>query len=290
VQAGIELGQRSGHLEVQIGGYRRMARLKQAQGDISGALAAIGEAHQLAQNRDIPQSVRARDAACHVQIALAEGDLAAASRWAEQVTDDADASAFYPRLGATPARLLLAQGRKAAAAERLANCYEIALREDWQYGLIEVRVLQALAAPAPDEAMAFLTDALALAEPEGYIRTFVGKGEPMAELLREAVTSGHCPDYAASLLAVFAGPTKAADRPAAGRPSSSVQPLVEALSERELDLLPLLAAGQTYHEMARTLCVSTNTTKTHLKHIYGKLGVRNRREAVAKARELDLLS
>jgi len=282
--------QRSGNSEVQTGAHRMLARLRQALGDDSGAVSALQEAHRLARERDVPSSERARNAACHVQIALAQGDLAAASRWAEQVTENADASSFYPLLGVTLARLLLAQVQKTAASEELAHRHEIALREGWQYGLIEVRVLQALAASAPDEAMAFLTDALALAEPEGYIRTFVDKGQPMAELLREAVSRSVRPDYAAKLLAVLAGPTKSAGRPAAGRPSPAVQPLVEPLSEREMDLLPLLAAGQTYHEMARTLCVSTNTIKTHLKHIYGKLGVRNRREAVAKARELDLLS
>ncbi|HUW09742.1 MAG TPA: LuxR C-terminal-related transcriptional regulator [Anaerolineae bacterium] len=285
VETGIEMCQRSGNSEVQIGGYRVMARLRQALGDASGALTALEEAGRLARERDTPWDEQARNAACHVQICLAQDDLAAASRWAEQVTGDADASSFYPTLGVTPARLLLAQGRKKEAAEQLAARHEAAVQAGWRYGAMEVRALQALAAPTQSDALVFLADALALAEPEGCVRTFVDKGEPMAELLRAAVASGLCLDYGAGLLTLFADASEDKSVTSVRRPSS----LVEPLSERELDLLPLLAAGQTYHEMALSLCVSTNTIKTHLKHIYGKLAVRNRREAVAKARELDLL-
>ena len=285
VETGIEMCQRSGNSEVQIGGYRVMARLRQALGDASGALTALEEAGRLARERDTPSDEQARNAACHVQICLAQDDLAAASRWAEQVTGDADASSFYPTLGVTLSRLLLAQGRKKEAAEQLAARHEAAVQAGWRYGAIEVRALQALAAPTQSDALVFLADALALAEPEGCIRTFVDKGEPMAELLRAAVASGLCLDYGAGLLTLFADASEDKSVTSVRRPSS----LVEPLSERELDLLPLLAAGQTYHEMALSLCVSTNTIKTHLKHIYGKLAVRNRREAVAKARELDLL-
>jgi LuxR family maltose regulon positive regulatory protein len=85
---------------------------------------------------------------------------------------------------------------------------------------------------------------------------------------------------------VFGDATKDEDRAFVRSPSS----LIEPLSERELEVLPLLAAGQTYQEMARSLCVSTNTIKTHLKNIYGKLAVHNRRDAVARARELQLLT
>jgi LuxR family maltose regulon positive regulatory protein len=91
LQQGIELGKRSGNVEVQIGGYRTLARVKQAQGDSAVALSALQKAHQLARDSDVPPLMRARNAACHFQIALAQDDMAIATHWAEQVTEDADA-------------------------------------------------------------------------------------------------------------------------------------------------------------------------------------------------------
>jgi LuxR family maltose regulon positive regulatory protein len=280
-ERGIELGARSGNVEIQIGGYRNLARLRQARGDPSAALDALQKAHRLAREKDVSPLMRARNAACHVRIALAQDDLPTAIRWAEQVTEDADSSRFYPLLGLTPARLLLAQGEKAAAAWQLAAWREVADRSGWQFGAIEVRALQALAAPTLDDALDLLTDALTLAEPEGYVRTFVDKGQTMAELLQETGQRGLAPAYARMLLGAFSHP------PAPPRPAA--QRLVEPLSERELEVLPLLADGLTYQEIAQALFISVNTVKTHLKNVYGKLGVHDRQEAVARARELDLL-
>jgi LuxR family maltose regulon positive regulatory protein len=281
LERGIELGARSGNVDIQIGGYRILARLRQAQGDASAALDALHQAHRLAREKDVSPLMRARNAACHVQIALAQGDLAAAMHWAEQVTEEADGSPFCPLLGLTPVRLLLAQGERAAAAEQLEAWYEVAADAGWQFGVIEVQALQALAAPTPDQALTFLADALTLAESEGYVRTFVDKGQPMASLLRQAAARGTAPEYARRLLGAFSRPP--------APPRRVEQPLVEPLSDRELDVLHLLAEHKANQEIAQTLVISVNTVKTHLKNIYGKLGVRNRQAAVAKARELDLL-
>jgi LuxR family maltose regulon positive regulatory protein len=281
LERGIELGARSGNVEIQIGGYRHLARLRQAQGDPSAALDALQQAHQLAREKDISPLMRARNAACHVQIALAQDDLPTAARWAERVTEDADGSPFYPLLGLTPARLLLAQDEEAAAAEQLECWYETAVGAGWRFGVIEVRALQALAAPTPDRSLAFLADALALAEPEGYVRTFVDKGEPIVALMRQAAAHGKTPAYARRLLEAFSRP------PVPAPPRA--QSLIEPLSGRELEVLHLLAEQRTNQEIAQALVISVNTVKTHLKNIYGKLGVHDRQEAVAKARELDLL-
>jgi LuxR family maltose regulon positive regulatory protein len=281
LQRAIGLSQRGGNVEVQIGSHRTLARIKQAQGDAAAALVALERAHQLTRDSDVPPLLHARNGACHVQIALAQSDLPAAARWAEQVTQDADASPFYPLLGLTPARLLLARNEKAAAAEQLEGWYEIAVRAGWQYGTIEVRVLQALAAPTPDEALAFLADGLTLAQPKGYVRAFVDKGEPLAALLREAAARSVAPEYVRKLLAAFARPPTP--------PHPLTQSLIEPLSDRELDVLHLLADGLTNQEIAQALCVSVNTVKTHLKNVYGKLGVHSRREAAAKAKELGLV-
>jgi LuxR family maltose regulon positive regulatory protein len=288
LQRGIELGQRSGNVEIQIGGYRTLARLKQAQGDASAALDALQEAHQLAHDRGVPPLMRARNAACHVQIALAQGDLGTAMHWAEQVTEDADASPFYPRVGLTPARLLLAQNEEADAAEELAGWYETAIRSGWQFGVVEVRVLQALAAPTPTAALVFLADALALAQPEGHIRAFVDKGEPMAVLLREAASQGIAPHYVAQLLAAFEAEPQERRRPRKA-PAPPAQPLIEPLSPRELEVLRLVAEGLSNREIADRLVISVGTVKTHVHNILGKLDVRGRTQAAARARELDLI-
>jgi LuxR family maltose regulon positive regulatory protein len=287
LRRGIELTQRSGNLELQTGGYRMLALLKQAQGDASAALAALQEAHQLARDHDVTPLVHARNAACHAQIALAQDDVATAVHWAEQVTEDADAFPLYPFLRLTPARLLLAQNQKVAAAEQLEVLYDTAARAGWQYGVVEVRALQALAAPTPTAALAFLADALTLAQPEGYVRTFVDKGEPMAALLQEAASQGIAPDYVAKLLAAFGA--EAPILPAPSTPRLPAQPLIEPLSERELQVLRLVATGLSNRDIAEALYISLNTVKTHLQRIYGKLGVSSRTAAATIAQELNLL-
>jgi LuxR family maltose regulon positive regulatory protein len=286
VQRGIELGRRTGNAEVQIGGYRVLAQVKQAQGDAPAALDALQNAHRLTREGEFPPLARARNAARHVQIALAQDDLAAATRWAEQVTKAADGCVLYPFLDLAPARLLLAQGQKAAAAERLALLYQTAVDGGWKYGAIEVRAQQALAAPRPAAALAFLADALAQAQPEGYVRTFVDKGRPMAVLLQQAAKTpeGRADPrrraYIGKLLSAFGQPEP---------PQPSAQPLIEPLSARERQVLRLVAAGLTNREIAEELYLSVNTVKTHLKRMYGKLGVSSRTVAATKAQELNLL-
>jgi len=282
LERGVEAGERSGNVDTQIGGYRILARIRQAQGDAPGALDALQKAHRLAREKDVSPLMRARNAACHVQIALAQDDLSMARRWAHRVTEDCDGSRLYPLLGLTPARLLLAEGEKVAAAEELKVWYETAARAGWRSGVIEVRGLQALAAPALDEALTFLEEALAIAEPEGFVRVFVDKGRPMAQLLREAAVRGPSPAYARRLLESF---------PITSTPSHPpAQPLIEPLSDRELDVLRLLVEHMTNQEIAGALFISINTVKSHLTHIYGKLGVHDRREAVDRAEELGLLT
>jgi LuxR family maltose regulon positive regulatory protein len=126
-----------------------------------------------------------------------------------------------------------------------------------------------------------LERALALAEPEGYVRVFVDEGPPMAALLEEAAKRRIAPGYARRLLTAF-GPAEVS--------APVEQPLIEPLSERELDVLRLLATDLGGPEIARELVVSLNTVRTHTKSIYGKLGVNNRRAAVRRAEELALLS
>jgi LuxR family maltose regulon positive regulatory protein len=149
---------------------------------------------------------------------------------------------------------------------------------------IELLILQALAFQAKQEirqALKALEHALALAQPEGYLRKFIDEGEQMAELLRHAGSQGIYPRYVATLLSEFDRiPCKAA---------LARQPLIEPLSERELEVLRLIAAGLSNLEIAQKLIVAGGTVKAHTASIYRKLDVNSRTEAVARARELNIL-
>jgi LuxR family maltose regulon positive regulatory protein len=134
-------------------------------------------------------------------------------------------------------------------------------------------------------ALTALSQALALAEPEGYVRTFVDEGRPMAELLRRAVDEGIAPGYADRLLEAFE-PVSVERAPG----TAAFQLLPEPLSEREQQVLDLLAAGLTYKAVAAELVVSVNTVRYHVKNLYGKLEAGSRAQALARARELGLLS
>jgi LuxR family maltose regulon positive regulatory protein len=149
---------------------------------------------------------------------------------------------------------------------------------------IQILLLQALAFQMEgdaDQALGALEHALSLAEPEGYVRSFVDEGEPMARLLRRALTQGIAPGYAGRLLAAY-GKSAAVASPVS-------QPLVEPLTERELEVLHLIAAGLSNGEIARELVIAVSTVKTHVNHIYGKLDVKSRTQAVAQAQALELL-
>jgi LuxR family maltose regulon positive regulatory protein len=156
---------------------------------------------------------------------------------------------------------------------------------------IEVLILQALVLQAQgnsERAHIPLERALSLAEPGGYVRTFVDEGPPMARLLYEALARGIAPDYTRRLLAAFpvAGP-ELPPSPVVRRPSSA---LVEPLSEREAEILELIAEGLTNREIASRLFLSLNTVNAHTRNAYGKLAVHSRTGAVARARALRLLA
>jgi LuxR family maltose regulon positive regulatory protein len=161
--------------------------------------------------------------------------------------------------------------------------------------VIEISALLALAHATRGDiplAVASLERALTIAEPEGYLRLFVDEGNPMAALLQKAEKHGIAPNYVRRLQAAFGQPegrtsvTQLLIEPVV-RPANPM--LVEHLSERELDVLRLLRTELTGPDIARELMVSLNTFYTHTKSIYNKLGVNNRRMAIRRAEELDLL-
>jgi LuxR family maltose regulon positive regulatory protein len=154
-------------------------------------------------------------------------------------------------------------------------------------GILTLRALALEAAGDTNGALHALRQALELAEPEGYVRVFVDEGEPMARLLRHAASRGIGPGYVSQLLAAF-------EVSRLGRAEEwplpvHAQPLIEPLTDRELEVLDLLAEGLSNSEIARRLFISLPTVKSHTRNIYGKLAVHSRRQAVARARTLGIL-
>ena len=137
-------------------------------------------------------------------------------------------------------------------------------------------------------ALRVLVEALGLAQSGGFIRLFVDEGLPMAQLISAAAARGIMPDYTGRLLAAFAAETPAECRRSAS-PSPSLatsQPLIDSLSERELEILQLIAHGLSNREISERLFLALDTVKGHNRSIFAKLQVQRRTEAVARAREL----
>jgi LuxR family maltose regulon positive regulatory protein len=140
----------------------------------------------------------------------------------------------------------------------------------------------------PDEALVKLEQALILAEPGCFVRIFLDEGPPMARLLYAVLSREIAPDYVRLLLAAFPAEERGQTEPPISQAQES--DLIEPLSERELEVLQLIAQGLTNREIGDRLFLSLNTVKAHTRNIYGKLGVHSRMQAVSRARELDLLT
>ncbi len=254
-----------------------LARLKLARKDVDGAAAMLAQASQSARQQNFVYRIP-EVAAAQVLTLLHQGNLAAAAHLAQTYN-----------LPLSQARVHLAQGDPSAALAVLELLRQQAEAKNWQDERLEVMVLQAVAHLAhgeKDKAVQVLGDALILAEPGGFIRIFVNEGIPMAQLLSEAAAQGVMPDYTSKLLAVFeAEEKKSADKSYL----SLAQPLIDPLSQRELEVLQLIAQGLSNHEISERLYLALSTIKGHNRIIFGKLQVQSRTEAVARARELGLL-
>ncbi len=268
-----------------------MAQIRQAEGDLDGALELLTEAERLYVGDFSPD---ARPISAMIaRVWIAQGRLGDAWGWArEQGLSAADDLTYIREFEHTTlARLLLAQGSHDRAEPSLVEASELAERllaaaesAGRNGSAIEILVVLALARDSRGDqagARAALERALALAEPEGYVRVFVDEGPSMAALLRLMAKDRAASSYVRQLLA--AAMTTA-------RETAREQPLIEPLSERELEVLRLLESDFDGPDIARELSVSLPTVRTHTRNIYAKLGVTSRRAAVRRAAELGLLA
>ena len=282
----------------RVRSYLLLVDLNQALGKIDTALAFMRKLKRLNQapGFSVPNiPLAAQIAARSLALSRFRPDLqdlfAKAVRWAEtsglRPDDEIRCEQEYEYL--VLAKVRIAQNRAQEAVLLLDRLIACAKESGWRGRLIAHLALQAVAyhtLERTDAALAFLSRALAIGEPEGYVRTFVDLGAPMHVLLRIAAREGISPAYVSRLLAAF--PTREFEPV----PPSAVgleRDLVETLNDRELQILRLLAARLSYREIAEELYLSLNTIKWYARNIYSKLGVNKRDEAAARGRALDLI-
>lgn len=277
----LRYANRAGHTEAQLHACLILAAVRQLQGDTAGAEAMLSQAEQIAPPEidwvvRIVRSLRA-------QVALMRGDLAEALRWVDlygaQITDEIRSPA--PEIS-TLLWAQVAAGQPAPVLERVAR-----LLPEAERSLVPLaQELHLFAALAHQErgderqALAALEAALALAESTGLILGFIVLGRPMAALLRKALPQSQYRGLIERLLTTT---------PAEGRGELAPQPLVEPLSQRELEVLRMVATGASNQEIAGRLFVALTTVKKHVGNIFGKLEATNRVQALARARELNLI-
>ncbi len=301
-------------------GYLTLARLQQARGEAAAALATLDAFEALAARRHFAPVWPARAAAVRAQIQLAQGDLAAATRWAETSglsPDDTELEFLREREYLTLVRVRIAQGQRRSDAASPSLGEALRLLDRVQHdaepkerlgSVLEALILRALALRVRRDvrgALGALAQALTLAAPEGYVRLFADEGAPMATLLTDLIEAveqrrlnlpAAVMDYVRGLVAACrsqdgSGPVRVSQvAPTQSRSlASPVPPLLDPLTARELEVLRLLAEGASYATIAAALVGAVGTVKKHVFNVCAKLGVQNRTQAVARARALHLL-
>lgn len=291
----IELGQQHAFSRPVWVAYHTLIRIKLASGDQAGALQLFRQAqhHQRLHSLPVPERlIRAKQA----RIWLTLGQSEDTERWALTCNDAATLQpAFiqeFERI--TLARMYLSQNHFHKALTLLEQLRADAESSDRYGHLLEILALTALGQEAlgqTDAALGTLHKALQMAEPEGYLRTFVDAGKPMATLLYRALTRGLFPEYVARLLALFPANDKTSSPPKEIRSlntKATEEAVIEPLSQREVEVLQLMASGTSNEEIAAKLIIAPTTAKKHVSNILRKLDVENRTQAVVRGRDLGL--
>jgi LuxR family maltose regulon positive regulatory protein len=285
---GLERAELGDDIRAMIAGYLLGVQIKLTAGDVGAAVEYLEKARPLVEGAQFPDCA-ARFERLQLEVWLAQDRSRAAAAWAEEKlsAEPGGEGAEDEIRRLSVARALIASG-ELASVDRALGTVESAMRAAEAAGrdgvVVEALALQALGRAKRGDhagAMTSLERALRMAEPEGYVRLFADLGLPMARLLQEARGRDVMPDYVGTLLGAFA------DAPAL--PGRGEAALPEPLSQREEEVLALIAAGLTNREIAERLVISAETAKKHVGNICDKLGVRNRTKAAARARELGLL-
>lgn len=295
VRKGIQQAKRGGHFQWLVFGQLLLSRILQARGDANGANKSLQAATD-STLMNLQRRFHAELTACQVQLWLAQDDLDTAFRWVQEsnLSAEIELSPQNEFELISLARVLVAQGRAEsdgttlAKALRLTNRLTLSAESAGRMGhLIDLLILQALALDAQgdlDRALSSLERAIGLAEPQGFVRIFLDHGDPIEHLLKEATRHDIATEHARKLLDLIDTNT----RPDGPNHSPSSL-LVDPLSDREMEVLYLMARDLSYNEIADQIMVSLNTVRTHVKNIYSKLMVHRRSQAIAKARQLHLL-
>ena len=285
LRLGIECGQRGGLIGLEFNSRDTLTFTLQAQHDPGGVDEMLQEIAAMTKQHHHPVYA-AVAAAQEARLRLIQGRLDLAGYWAETCDlhiDDAVQSYSHEGEYLTLARVVIAQGHAEKVIDLLRRLHLTAESDQRTGSLIEILILCALAWQDTGDltnAVSAIEQALTLAEPEGYVRTFVDEGEPMAKLLRQVRQRGLFPHYVDKLLATVA---------AKESKPWGVDLLPEPLSEREMEVLQLVAAGASNKEIADQLFIAVTTVKKHISNMLVKLDTPNRTQAAARARELGLL-
>jgi LuxR family maltose regulon positive regulatory protein len=288
----LELARLSRNMEAITWSYYELAHISLVQGDERGAMEYLEKADRTVPDA-LPYWAHPWQVNFHTLCALLQNNLVDAARWGAAFSEaPTQGQTSYIHISShllayIPIRLLIAQGNKTEAAKQLQVMYDRAVQTGAQYLMIRYRVYQALAADNEESALEFLSEALTMAEPEGYIRTFIDEGELLKPLLEKALSQGITPEYTRKLLAIIEAEERQKRKMKKGDGASS--PYQSLLSERELEVLRLMAEGLSNQQIADRLIISLSTVKNHVHNILEKLNVQGRTQAVTQARELEII-